>query len=209
MKVIIAALLLLNLLFSGYLFVRIRNLPAVTQTSGGEYIIKQEKADLSAYVTKAYVDGLFASIPEDSATATPSPAATSKAATVATPVPQINTSYLPIGGSLATTNTDWTDVPGSEFWADFNSDFGSSATVSWEATLKVAAGSGRVTARLLDSTHGIELLESQIQSESGSFVAVTSGRIYPWAGKNLYKVQIKSLSSTEASFGGGKVKVVY
>lgn len=209
MKYIVAALLIINLSFSGYLFYRLQNLYIPVEKSG-EYIIKREEADLSAYATKDYVDSLLGANETVKPASTPSPSQASVTvpkAEVATPEKKV--SYLPIGGSLTTTNTDWTDVPGSEFWADFNSDYGASAQVTWEATLKVEAGSGRTTARLMDVTHGIELLESQVFTESGTYSSVTSGRIYPWASKNLYRVQIRSLIPTSASFNGGRVKVVY
>lgn len=205
MKFFIPTLLILNLIFSGYLFLQLRNIQDIPEDNSGQYIIKQEAVDLADYATRDYVDKL---VGEPFSTSTPIPTARASSAPAAV-VNTTETSYLPIGGSLTSTNTDWVDVPGSEFWADFNSDFGESAKITWEATLKVEAGSGKVTARLIDVTHGIELLESQISTESGAFTAVGSGRIYPWAGKNLYKAQIKSLTSTEASFGGAKVKVVY
>jgi hypothetical protein len=207
-KFLITALLVLNLAFSGYLFFRLENL-MIPEEKAGEYLIRQEAPDLGGYATISYVNELLGKpTPMPAATSTPSPtsviAPKPSAATKKTEV-----SYLPIGGSLTTTSTDWTDVPGSDFWADFSTDFGSDAQVSWEATLKVEAASGRVTARLMDTTHGIELLESQVFTELGVLTSVTSGRIYPWAGKNLYRVQIRSLIPTAASFDGGRVKVVY
>lgn len=208
LKILLCFVVVCNSILGMYLLREVRdlkNLEYQREPAPGSYIIDQSP-DLTQYATKEYVDSVVVK-PTQKVASAPTPTPVPAAAATAKPVTQV--SYLPISGTLTTTNTDWADVPGSEFWADFNSDFGQKAKVSWEASLKVAAGSGRVIARLVDVTHGIELLESQIYTESGLFVAVTSGQIYPWAGRNLYKVQIRSLISTEATFGGGKVKVVY
>lgn len=120
------------------------------------------------------------------------------------------TTYIPLSGSFATTSTDWYDLKGVEAYIDKEAEYGKSATVSWESSLKVAHGNGQAFARLYDSTHGIAVSGSEISTTNNAdSKLVTSGNLNLWAGRNLYRVQIKSLNSFEITFGGGRIKIAY
>lgn len=130
-----------------------------------------------------------------------------------TPQPQtkkMETTYIPLNGSISTTSSDWYNAPGTEFYLDFNTDYGKSAYANWEAFLKVAHGNGTAYARLFDITNGIAVNGSEIKIENKSdLTQVSSGALSFWAGNNQYRVQIKSLNTFEVTFGGGRVKIVY
>ncbi len=120
------------------------------------------------------------------------------------------TTYIPMGTTATTTSTDWVDIEVSGVYIDVENDYGKDATVSWETWLKVAHGNGQVFARLYDDTNKIAVDRSEISTtDNVSFEQVSSGNLPFWRGRNLYKVQIKSLNSFEVTYSGGKIKISY
>lgn len=120
------------------------------------------------------------------------------------------TTYIPLSGPFTTTATDWYDLKGVEAYIDLEKEYGKGAIVSWEGSLKVAHGNGQAFARLFDTTHGIAVSGSEISTTNNvDSKLVTSGNLNFWAGRNLYRVQIKSLNSFEVTFGGGRIKIGY
>lgn len=119
-------------------------------------------------------------------------------------------SYIQISGSGSTQNIDWTDVPGTDFSFDVTRDFEKDAKFAWEGFLKVADANGTVYARIYDATHGIGVDGSQISVvNQGDFTRVNSTNMNFWAGRNVYRVQIKSLNTFTVSYSGGKIRVSY
>lgn len=120
------------------------------------------------------------------------------------------TSYISLSGPFTTTATDWYDLKGVEAYIDLEKEYGKSAAVSWESSLKVAHGNGAAYARLFDVTHGIAVSGSEIYTTNNAdSKLVTSGNLNLWAGRNLYRVQLKSLNSFEITFGEGRIKISY
>lgn len=123
---------------------------------------------------------------------------------------QGGTTYIPLGTTGSTTTTDWADIVDSAVYVDVENDYGAGAKVSWEAFLKVAHGNGKVFARLYDDTNKIAVDFSELSTENNAtFEQVGSPNLPMWRGRNLYKVQIKSLNSFEVTYSGGKLKVDY
>ncbi len=124
--------------------------------------------------------------------------------------PASGISYVPLGSTATTTSTDWVDVEDSSVYIDLTNDYGESATVSWEVSLKVAHGNGKAYARLYDDTNKIAVDFSEISTtDNADFVQVSTGDLPFWRGRNLYKVQIKSLNSFEITYSGGKLRINY
>lgn len=124
-------------------------------------------------------------------------------------IAEAKTSYVPLDGPVSSTSTTWVDVPGVEVYLDL-ADFSKDAKVSWEASLKVAHANGTAYARLFDVTHGITVLGSEISTTDNSvYKTVTSGNLNLWAGRNLYRLQLKSLNSFEITFSNGRIKISY
>lgn len=120
------------------------------------------------------------------------------------------TTYISLSGPFTTTSSDWIDLNGAEVYIDLEKEYGKNATATWEATLKVAHGNGQSYARLFDVTHQIGVSGSEISTTNNSdSKLVASGNLNLWSGRNLYRVQIKSLNSFEVTFGGGRIKVNY
>lgn len=120
------------------------------------------------------------------------------------------TSYIPMGSTYTTTSTAWYTLDDTSVYIDLINDYGSSATVSWEASLKVAHGNGQAYVRLWDDTNKIAVNGSELTTiNNRDYVLVSTGELPFWKGRNLYKVQIKSLNSFEVSLTGGKIKVSY
>lgn len=149
---------------------------------------------------------------------TPSPTSTAIAGTPTpkpTPSPQAviqfpKTLYIPLGGESNTQTTDWVDVPNSVAWLDFGSEFGPYAKAVFEGILRVDNANGTAYARLVDATHGIAVNGSEIKLENNSqFNLSVSGNLTFWAGKNLYKVQIKSLNGSTVFLDSARLKISY
>lgn len=141
----------------------------------------------------------------------PSPTTTVKVVNTTT---QTNTtprtSYIPMGSQTTTTSTDWVDVPDSEVYIDLKNDFGTNAYVTFEANLKVAHGNGQTYVRLYDATNKITVEGSELSTiDNADYKQVSSSKLNLWQGRNLYKVQMKSLNSFEVTYSGGKIKVAY
>jgi hypothetical protein len=135
---------------------------------------------------------------------------TQKVITTTTSDSSKKTSYIPLGTTMTTQSTDWVDVEDSEVYIDSYDDYGEGAKISFEASLKVAYGNGKAFARIYDDTNKIAVDYSEISTENNdSFQQVSSGNLPFWRGRNLYKVQIKSLNSFEVTYSGGKLKIVY
>ena len=129
-------------------------------------------------------------------------------ATGSSPKPQV--SYIPLDGTYSTTNTDWTDAKGIEVSFDIARDYGSNAKVAWEASLRVANANGTAYARIYDATHGTAVDGSEISVvNNADYQRVSSGNLNLWAGRNVYRVQIKSLNSFNVDYTGGKIRISY
>ncbi|MEK7504102.1 MAG: hypothetical protein AAB550_01170 [Patescibacteria group bacterium] len=114
--------------------------------------------------------------------------------------------YIPIPGSGFTTNNTWSDLPGTDFY--FNkSDYLGIIDVAFEANLRLFNGNGTAYVQIFDVTHGVGVQGSDISTSSQTSTAVISGSVSFWAGKNLYRIQAKSLTADTAMFDGGRLKV--
>ena len=121
-----------------------------------------------------------------------------------------NIDYITLNGPVTTTSTQWVEIPGVEVYIDLTGDYGKSASASWEATLKVAHGNGQAFARILDVTHGTAVDGSEFSTTNNpNYSLVSSGNISLWAGRNLYRLQLKSLNSFEVTFLSGRIKITY
>lgn len=117
------------------------------------------------------------------------------------------TSSVALGSVFSTTNTDWTDVPGSVYIDP--AGYGTTQNFRWEASIKIGNGNGEGWVRLYDATNNIAVSGSELSTASAAYTNVTSGDIPLWVGNNLYKAQIKSTTSQPVGFASGVVKVIY
>jgi len=115
--------------------------------------------------------------------------------------------YIPLGGGGSTVSTDWTDVGNAEVYFDLN-DYPNFSEARFEGFIKVKNGNGKAFARLYDVTHSIGVQGSDIETTNENFALVSSDPLAFWRGKNLYRVQIKSLNGYEASIDSGRIKIV-
>jgi hypothetical protein len=120
------------------------------------------------------------------------------------------TAYIPMGTTFTTTSTDWYTINDTAIYIDLVNDYGKNATVSWEASMSVDHSNGQAFARLWDDTNKIAVNGSELTTINNSAFALVSSKDLPfWRGRNLYKLQIKSLNSFEVSLTGGKIKIQY
>lgn len=135
-------------------------------------------------------------------------ATSSKQVVQSTPKPQAKTTqvfYVPVGSSGSTTKTDWADLSNTDFF--FNSgEYGTLKDAKWSLNIKIFQN-GQAFARLFDVTHGVAVPGSEISTTSYSYSLVESDSLKFLQGKNVYRVQMKSLTGYEASFDSGKIKI--
>jgi hypothetical protein len=136
------------------------------------------------------------------------------ASTVITPTPSLakksvarNAFYYPIPGSGSTTNTQWTDVAGSEFYLNI-SDFSGFKEAYLEVNMKLFNGNGAAYARLYDITNSRAVDGSEVTTTSQTSTAVTSGKISIWRGNNKYRLQVKSLTSDTTVIESARMKII-
>lgn len=185
-----------------------RQVVEVRSEEGGEPVVYVDNSDIDQKIEdlRAYVDESVAAIASQPAEST----TTTIVQNVGTPSTQKQTTYIPLDGTQTTTDTDWVTIEESAAYIDVENDYDPDAYVSWSASLKVAHANGKAYARLYDATNNIAVVGSELSTENNSaFEQMTSGRLYLWRGRNLYKVQIKSLNSFEITMSGGKIRVSY
>jgi hypothetical protein len=120
------------------------------------------------------------------------------------------TDYVALGSTSSTTSMDWVTLEETGVYINLENDYGKDAAVSWDVTLKVAHANGQAFARLYDATNNIAVDYSELTTtDNADYLRVGSGNLPFWRGRNLYKVQIKSLNSFEITYGGGNIKIIY
>jgi hypothetical protein len=149
-----------------------------------------------------YVDQKIAALPTMVST---KPIITAAAVPAKTKVRTV--SYLPISIGGSTGNSDWTALPGTDFYFD-TSDYPGLVEIYFEATAKLFNGNGLAFVRLYDATHGVGVQGSQVQTEKQTDTIVTSGQVSFYRGKNLIQVQAKSLTADTAIFTSGRLRIV-
>jgi hypothetical protein len=115
-------------------------------------------------------------------------------------------SYLPISTSGQTMNRDWTSLSGTDFYFDVN-DYPGLVEIYFEANTHLFNGNGQAFVRLFDDTHGVGVQGSEISTTFQKDTAVVSGKLSFYQGKNLIKVQAKSLTADTAIFTSGRLKI--
>lgn len=183
-----------------------RNISQKKENRDSDSIIQEVTSEEG--ITKSEVAALVSQI---LAEITPAPTITAKITTQSQPTLKVTkTAYIPLGTTFTTTATDWVDVVDSGVYIDLEKEYGTSATVSWEIYLKVAHGNGQAFARLYDDTNKIAVDFSELLTTNNVASTLVSSKNLPfWKGRNLYKIQIKSLNSFEVTGSGAKIKVQY
>lgn len=121
------------------------------------------------------------------------------------------TSYIPlISAEIGSTSTDWYTVDAAQVYIDLLNDYSSVAQVSWEVSLKVKHGNGQAFARLWDDTNKIAVVGSELTTQDNAdYKYVSSGSLNLWNGRNLYKLQLKSLNGFEVTAANARIKISY
>jgi hypothetical protein len=146
-----------------------------------------------------YINNKISSIPTPSAIVVAAAAAKkSKVRTV---------SYLPISNNGSTGSNNWDNLSGTDFYFDLH-DYPGLVEIYFETNIKLFNGNGLAFVRLYDETHGVGVQGSEVQTSQQKDTAVVSGQVSFYQGKNLIKVQAKSLTADTAIFTSGRLKIV-
>jgi hypothetical protein len=175
-------------------------------------IIPTQIADTCGDKCRQYIDTKIAEAAGPSAqpksTVTPAPSVKIVPLAAPTAKPKVRSvQYVTIPGSGSATTNDWTNLGGTEFYFD-KSDYPGLVSVYFESNMKLFNGNGMAYVQLFDATHGIGVQGSDVQTNSQTDTVVTSGQVTFWAGKNLIRVQAKSLTADTAVFSSGRLKVI-
>ena len=114
---------------------------------------------------------------------------------------------IPLGGGGTTKSKEWADVGNAAVYFDLK-DYPNFSEARFEVFIKVLNGNGKVFARLYDATHSIGVQGSDVEANGENFTLVSSGTLNFWQGKNLYRIQIKSLNGYEAAVDSGRIKLI-
>lgn len=115
--------------------------------------------------------------------------------------------YITIPGSGKTMSAGWEDISGTDFYFD-RADYPGLIEVYFEANMSLMNGNGMAYVRLYDVGHGIGIQGSEVQTSNQTPGMVTTGGVTFWAGKNLVRIQAKSLTADTAIYNYGRLKVV-
>ena len=203
-------LLSINLWLGWQVYDHFRVRPTPTPASADmQPVFPTSGCDLECQI---YVDSQIAAAlgtkfvkPSPTPTPTPTPKAIGQPATPKTKVR--STSYLPISVSGSTVSQDWAALGGTEFYFDI-ANYPGLVSIYFEANIRLLNGNGTAYVRLFDTVHGIGVQGSQTQTTNQASTAVESGQVSFWSGKNLIRVQAKSLTADTAIFDGGRLRII-
>ena len=114
---------------------------------------------------------------------------------------------LTIPGEGSGSTMDWIDITATNFYFD-TKDYPGLTEVYFEAKMKLLNGNGYGYVRLYDVTNGIAINGSENNTNSQSEVWTKSQKVYFWAGKNLVRVQAKSLTVDTVVYTQGRLRIV-
>jgi len=168
------------------------------------YNTKTEYVDKCGIECQRYISNKVTELQSDKEVPKPTPIVK----TIYQTIPKTKTKsivYVPIPGSGSVIG-DWTSLAGTDFYFD-KADYNGLVEISFEGNLKLFNGNGMAYMRLFDVTHGIAVQSSDAKTASQVSTPVNSGAINFWSGKNLYRVQLKTLTADTVVFDSGKLKV--
>ncbi len=115
--------------------------------------------------------------------------------------------YVTIPGSGSSKLVTWENISGTEFYFD-KSDYPGLTEIYFEANMNLLNGNGKAFVRLYDAAHSIGVDGSEVTSTGQPAGIYTSGKLNFWAGKNLIRVQAKTLTADTAVYNYGRLKIV-
>ena len=136
------------------------------------------------------------------------PTVSPKSVALPTSTPAVKITYQSIGTSGTTTNTNWTDVPGTDFYFNLT-DYPGLINVRWETSLQAFITSTDVFARLYDVTNKRGVDYSELKTQSTTYELLRSSDLVIWRGNNLYRIQIKGLNGNTVNILTPKLKLIY
>ena len=168
----------------------------------GETVVKTEYVDQCGEECQKYISDRMTELQNNKVVATVKP--TVKPA-VKTKVRKEQVLTIPGEGSVSA--MDWTDITATNFYFD-TKDYPGLIEVYFEAKMKLLNGNGYGYTRLYDVTNGIAVNGSENNTNSQTEVWTKSQKVYFWAGKNLVRVQAKSLTADTVVYTQGRLRIV-
>jgi len=204
--ILIADLLAINIFGIWHLtFNKINSIqvPVIANTSNTEEI-----GDLKARIIALENKKVMVATP--AATPAITPVVVEKTTTIVKTAPKTkikSTQYVTIPGTGTTTGLDWTNLAGTEFYFDI-ADYPGLLEVYFEAGVNLFNGNGKAYARLFDATNGIGVQGSNMETSSQANNVISSGKVSFWRGRNLIRVQAKTLTSDTTVYSWGRLRII-
>lgn len=114
---------------------------------------------------------------------------------------------LTIPGNGSTTSNEWANLTGTEFYFDTR-DYPGLVEVYFEAQMRLMNGNGVGYVRIYDGTNNVAVMGGENNTTSQADVWVKSQPVYFWAGKNLMRVQARSLTADTAVYSQGRLRII-
>ncbi len=185
----------------GYVFYQANWIKPVSQASSAPETAQVDECGANC---RSYIDSQIAQI---TVPATPTPTPRLIAPGPATAAKTRTVAYVTVPGTGSTTANNLATLAGTDFY--FNpSDYPGLVEVYFEVNMHLINGNGQAYIQLFDVTHGIGVQGSDVSTASQTPTTVVSGKVSFWAGKNLIKVQAKSLTADTAVFDSGRLRIV-
>ncbi|MFZ2153587.1 MAG: hypothetical protein WAV41_06080 [Microgenomates group bacterium] len=116
-------------------------------------------------------------------------------------------SYVPIPGAGITTSNTWANLSGTDFYFD-TADYLGLKEIYFEVNAHLFNGNGTAFIRLYDVTHSVWITGSEITTNNQSDTALVSSKVLFASGRNLIRVQAKSLTADTTVFTSGRLKII-
>jgi hypothetical protein len=114
---------------------------------------------------------------------------------------------LTIPGNGSSAVSMWSDVGGTEFYFDTR-DYPGLVEVYFEANIRLINGNGTGYVRLYDITNSIAPTGGENNTSSQADVWTKSQKVYLWAGRNLMRVQARTLTADTVVYNQGRLRIV-
>lgn len=199
-------IIFLNVLFLDFWSLEKNSLPQIVLDTAKKEEVAINCSSCQEYVASEVSKFLPAS--EKTTTPTPTPKITVTPTPTKTPTASLKVMYIPIGMSGTTTNTDWTDIAGSDFYFNL-SDFPQIKSVKWETSLQAFVTTTSVYGRLYDVTNKRAVDNSELTTALTTYDPLRSGDLTIWNGNNLYRVQIKGTNGNTVNLSSPKLKLIF
>jgi hypothetical protein len=143
---------------------------------------------------------LINNIPSPTPNKTVSPACSCSNQTVS-----VKEYYVPLG-SGSTNSISWTAITGAEAYVN-PANYGKIKSITFEASMRVPTGNGKIYARLYNINDQTGIFESEVSTDSSTGARIESGKLSFSSANKLYRVQLRTDMGYDGILDLGRLKI--